>query len=140
MIEPNNIFEWEIKITKDMIDRNNHVNNVVYVQLMQDIAIMHSESTGGTEKVFSMDATWVARSHKIEYLAPAFLDDEIIISTWIENIKKVSSLRRYSFIKKTDSKILAKGETEWILVDTNSGRPKKIPDDLKELYPLSEEK
>ncbi|MDL1918316.1 hypothetical protein FBQ83_03205, partial [Chloroflexi bacterium CFX5] len=38
-----------ITIPPSAIDENGHVNNVVYVQWMQDIAVEHYASLGGIE-------------------------------------------------------------------------------------------
>lgn len=130
------IFSTVLTITSDYIDQNNHVNNVAYVQWMQDIAIMHSEKTGGTKKVNSFGATWVIRAHKIEYINPAFLNEELIILTWVSNIRRVSSLRKYCFIRKSDNKLIAKAETDWVLVNYKTGRPFEIPEEIHELYPI----
>ena len=38
-----------ITIPNEVIDENGHVNNVVYVQWMQDIAVEHYSSIGGIQ-------------------------------------------------------------------------------------------
>ena len=70
-----------ITVPDSSIDENGHVNNVTYVQWMQDIAVEHYSSIGGIEAQ-GHNATWVVREHKIEYLLPAFAGEEIEISTW----------------------------------------------------------
>ena len=130
------VYSKNIIVDRSMLDENQHVNNVVYVQWMQDIAILHSEKTGGTEMMHELDAVWVTRSHKISYYNQAFLNEEVTAITWISNIKRVTSLRKYCFLRKSDNTILARGETDWVLIDRKSGRPKKIPPEMIELYPV----
>ena len=122
-----------IIIPNNSIDENGHVNNVAYVQWMQDIAVEHYASIGGIEAQ-GADATWVIREHRIEYLLPAFEGEEIEIRTWVENIRKVRSLRRYEFFRKADGKILVKGETDWVFVDVKSGRPLAIPQEVVDVF------
>ncbi|HSM71304.1 MAG TPA: hypothetical protein VK851_07155 [Anaerolineales bacterium] len=43
------IYTKTIVIPKEAIDKNGHVNNVSYVQWMQDIAVEHYASIGGVE-------------------------------------------------------------------------------------------
>src|SRR6185295_17278287 len=95
-------------IPQSAIDENGHVNNVAYVQWMQDIAVEHYSSIGGVEAQ-GLDSTWVVRQHRVEYLLPAFVGEEIEIKTWVENIRRVRSLRKYEFARKSDGKILVKG-------------------------------
>jgi acyl-CoA thioester hydrolase len=120
-------------IPQTAIDENGHVNNVTYVQWMQDIAVEHYASIGGIQAQGS-DATWVVRSHSIEYFRPAFLGEEIEIKTWVENIQRVRSKRMYEFIRKVDEKVLVKGETDWVFVDIKNGRPLEIPEEVKNVF------
>jgi acyl-CoA thioester hydrolase len=120
-------------ISETVIDENGHVNNVAYVQWMQDIAVEHYTSIGGVQAQ-GPDATWVVHEHRIEYLLPAFEGDEIEIRTWVENIRRVRSLRKYEFARKSDGKILVKGETDWVFVDVNSGRPLTITDEVVKVF------
>lgn len=122
-----------ITIPSSAIDENGHVNNVVYVQWMQDIAIEHYASIGGIEAQ-GADATWVVRQHSVEYLLPAFEGEEIEIRTWVEDIRKVRSLRKYEFVRISDGKTLVKGETDWVFVETSTGRPKAIPQEVSKVF------
>jgi len=124
-----------IKIPKTAIDENGHVNNVMYVQWMQDIAVEHYASIGGIEAQGS-ESTWVVREHKVEYFLPAFIDEEIEIRTWVENIRRVRSLRKYEFIRKSDDKVLVKGETDWVFVDVKTGMPKAVSEAVQKIFEL----
>jgi acyl-CoA thioester hydrolase len=125
-------------IPEAAIDENGHVNNVTYVQWMQDIAVEHYASIGGIQAQ-GPDATWVVRTHKVEYFLPAFLGEEIEIRTWVETIQRVRSLRMYEFVRVADGKTLVKGETDWVFVDTKSGRPLAIPDRVKNIFGFANE-
>lgn len=127
------IYTKTITISSSAIDENGHVNNVVYVQWMQDIAVEHYASIGGIEAQ-GPDATWVVRQHSIEYLQQAFEDEEIEVRTWVEDIRKVRSLRKYEFVRKSDGKVLVKGETDWVFMDTKTGRPKAIPKEVENVF------
>src|SRR5688572_32491020 len=101
---------------------------------MQDIAMEHYESIGGTRSMQLAGATWVVREHKIEYLLPAFVDEEIEIKTWVENIRRVRSLRKYEFVRNNDGKVLVRGETDWVFVDTKTGMPKAVPEEVIKVF------
>ena len=127
------IYTKTIIIPKNAIDENGHVNNVTYVQWMQDIAIEHYASIGGIEAQ-GPDATWVVREHRIEYFLPAFENEEIEIKTWVEDIRRVRSLRKYEFVRKADGKVLVNGETDWVFVDVKTGRPLAIPVEVEDIF------
>ena len=103
------IFIKEITIHKEVIDENGHVNNVAYVQWMQDIAVEHYASIGGIAAQ-GPDSTWVVREHKVEYFLPAFENKEIEIRTWVENIRRVRSLRKYELFARQIKKFWSKGK------------------------------
>lgn len=122
-----------IIIPSSAIDENGHINNVVYVQWMQDLALEHYASIGGIEAQ-GPDSTWVIRKHSVEYFLPAFEGEQIEARTWVEDLRKVRSLRMYEFIRKSDGKVLVKGETDWVFMDTKTGRPKAIPVEVEKIF------
>ena len=130
------VFRYTFTIPPGSIDENGHVNNVHYVQWMPDIAVRHFDSLGGIPLIREIGATWVVRSHTIEYLSPAFAGQEIEARTWVVNLHRVRSLRRYAFVRKSDDRLIVKGETEWVLVDVNTGRPVAIPESIGKIFPL----
>jgi len=129
----------QLVVREDVIDTNGHVNNVTYVQWMQDVAVSHFASIGGIDLMESSGGTWVARSHRIEYLKPAFAGDRIEIRTWIETVGRVRSTRRYEFVDTRDDVLLARGETDWVFVDAETGRPAAIPESIRAAFAATKE-
>lgn len=130
------VYPYEFTIPDEAVDENGHVNNVMYVQWMQDAAVRHYEAMSGTQPTQVIGATWVVRSHKIEYLTPAFAGERIRVLTWVVNMRRVRSLRRYHFIRVADEQLLVRGETDWVFVDANTGRPRAVPPELANLFSL----
>ena len=128
-------FQWVIKVSDEVVDQNGHVNNVAYVQWMQEAAIRHSEAAGCTARTVALGATWVARTHHVEYLRPGFAGDTITVLTWVSNFRKVRSLRKYRFIRAGQT-ALVQAETEWVFVDAKTGRARAIPDAIKNSFPI----
>ncbi len=133
-----NVFSWRLIIPADANDDNGHVNNIAYVQWMQDVAIKHSDAQGCTKDLYAeLGTSWVVRSHLIEYLKPAFAGDEIEIQTWVCNMKRTRSLRRYRFLRCADQTLLVRAETDWVYVDTRSGKPRKIDNAVSGAFDLT---
>lgn len=127
------VYSKLITIPKSAIDGNGHVNNVAYVQWMQDIAVEHYASIGGIQAQ-GPDATWVIREHRIEYFLPAFEGEEMEIRTWVENVRRVRSLRKYEFVRKSDGRVLVRGETDWVFVDAKTGMPRAVPPEVIKVF------
>lgn len=129
-------FVKTVTVGSGVIDGNGHVNNVAYVQWMQDIAIEHFSLLGGPGEMGD-DLTWVAAEHKIRYLAPALEGDVIEIRTWVAEMRRVRSIRRYEFQRPADNKLLVRGETQWAVVDTKTGAPRQIPPAISRIFTAS---
>ncbi|MGO9585815.1 MAG: acyl-CoA thioesterase [Limisphaerales bacterium] len=89
---------------------------------------------GATRLAQSLGATWIIRTHRIEYLSPAFAGDAITVETWVANFRKVRSLRRYKFLRAADQTVLAEAETDWVFVDVATGRPRAIPGEIRKVF------
>lgn len=126
------IYSYSFTIPQSVIDENGHVNNVAYLQWMQDAGFRVQEAIIVAGYKPPENTTWYAREHRIEYLLPAFLGEEIKVSTWLSEIKRVRAHRRYEFLRISDGKVVVKGETDWVFVDAKTGRPVAIPDAISE--------
>ncbi len=133
------VYEFQLTVPEDVVDANRHVNNIAYLQWMQEAAIRHAEATGSTEVTAAIGATWVVRTHHIEYLKPAFAGETLRVATWVADFRKVRSLRRYRITRVTDGAVLAQGETDWVYVDARTGRPRAIPEEVGRLFQVVEE-
>ncbi len=134
-----NIYRYEFTVPEEALDENGHANNVEYVRWMQEAAIRHSDQRGCTEATRAAGAIWVVRSHHVEYFQPAFAGESIAVLTWVSNFRKVRSLRKYKILRKTDNAVLAKGATDWVFIDAETGSPRHIPKDLSGLFELVSE-
>jgi acyl-CoA thioester hydrolase len=134
--EAEGVYRHRLVVSGKEIDQNGHVNNVAYIQWMQEVAIRHSEETGGTLAMRAAGGTWVVRSHEIEYLSPAYAGNEIEVVTWVASLQRVRSLRKYRFVRVNDGTLLAKGQTEWVFVGARDGRPRGIPAEVRNAFKL----
>ena len=130
-------FTYTFSVPHSAIDEYGHVNNVIYVQWMQDAAIRHGRAVIGDK--LAENSGWFAREHRIEYLTPAYQGDEIEVRTWLVEIRRVRVKRKYEFVRKADGKVVARGETQWIYVDLTTGRPLLIPAEMLALFQVVEE-
>lgn len=131
-------FVHRFTIEPDVIDRNGHVNNVAYVRWMQDVAVAHSRAVMEHGSYRDSNTTWVARSHQIEYLKPAFAGEAMALHTWLGGFRRVRCTRMYEFLRESDDALVARGHTDWVYVDAATFRPLSIPASVREAFGLSE--
>ncbi|MBZ0286105.1 MAG: thioesterase family protein, partial [Anaerolineae bacterium] len=75
-----------------------------------------------------------ARSEHIEYRLPALLDDELEITTWAYDVKRISAIRYYAITR--GGELLAQIQALMVCADLATGKPRRIPDDfLAEVTP-----
>ncbi len=132
MPSDNQVFEYAFRVKAEEIDRQGHVNNVVYVRYAQDVAVAHWKTLATAEQQAS--TAWVTRRHEIDYLRPAFADDELIARTWIENVSGASMVRRVDIFRSSDETLLTRVKTVWVAVDPKTHRPKRIDGSIKEFF------
>lgn len=124
------------------IDELGHVNNVQYIRWMQTAAIAHSDEQGWTTADYQrLGAGWVVRSHFIEYLQPAFAHEEIMIRTWVAEMKKVTSLRKFEILRCGSEKevLLARAETNWAFVEFSGQTLRRIPQEVAAAFEVRPE-
>jgi acyl-CoA thioester hydrolase len=131
------VFRLQFRVGAEVVDANGHVNNVAYVQWMQDAAIGHAKACDGERLARESGGSWFVRMHRIEYLKPAFVNDEITVVTWVADWRKVRSLRRYRFMR--NETVLAEGETDWVFVDAGTGRPKQITKEIVAAFGIAQD-
>jgi acyl-CoA thioester hydrolase len=131
------IYEHALVVAADEIDRLGHVNNLVYLAWMQAAAFAHSAAQGWTpDRYEQLGSGWVVRSHTIKYLQPAYADQRLIVRTWVADMGKVSSTRRYKIVRSVDDSLLASAATEWAYVDYTTGQLRRIPEEVWRAFEL----
>ena len=126
-------FEHSFIVKPDEIDRQGHVNNVRYVQWIQDVAVAHWLSAATPEQLENI--TWVVLRHEIDYLRPAFEKEEITACTWVGEAS-AAKCERFTEISR-GGQVLAKAKSLWCALDSKTLRPRRIDDALKEKFGMS---
>lgn len=122
------VFEKCIKVTNEDLDELNHVNNVIYVQWMEDIAKIHWKEKAPQE--IQENYFWVVVRHEIDYKGQAFLGDELLLQTYVGEHTHVTSQRHVVIRNKETGKILIQAKSTWCLMDAETKRPVKISDEM----------
>ena len=112
-------------------DAYGHVNNANYVRYMQETAFDASAVAGyGIARYQEMGRIWLVRDTDIEYLQPLRYGDSVSIKTWVADMRRVRSQRAYEFRNDATGELVARAHTDWVFLDTNTGRPTPIPEAL----------
>lgn len=122
------IFEQIIQVSEKDLDDLQHVNNVRYVQWMEDIAKLHWEEKA--EQEYKDKFFWVVIRHEIDYKGQAFMDDELLLQTFVGEHTHVTSQRHVVIRNKKTNNILINAKSNWCLMNVETKRPAKISEDM----------
>jgi acyl-CoA thioester hydrolase len=121
-------FELTRRVTTSDLDTRAHVNNVVYVQWVQDAAAAHWAQLapeGAREQI-----AWVALRHEIDYVKPALLHDLVVVKTWV-GVAEGLSFERFTEIRHAEGQVLARARTLWCPVDARTGKPHRVSAEIR---------
>lgn len=125
-----------IKVAPEHIDEMNHVNNVVYLQWIQDVAVSHWVTLATQE--WQENYVWVALRHEIDYKKPAFLGDDLIVETYVASMLGVKSERLTKIYNAQTDQVIAESRTYWCQLDAKTKRPKRVEQEMIDLYIVNE--
>ena len=125
-------FEQRIIVFEAHLDELQHVNNVQYLQWVQDIAGAHWQHLikNNSEKF----GLWVVRSHHIEYKRQAKLGDELRVLTHVELTEGFLSERRVRFYLNDSNTLVAQCSTQWCYLDPNTQKLLRIPATVQAVF------
>ena len=116
-------------------DAYGHVNNSNYVRYMQEAAFAASAAAGYPEEEYQRQGVvWLIRDTEVEYLSPLRYGDIAVVKTWVDDFRRVRSRRMYEIRRKGDETVLARGSTDWVLLDRERLRPVSIPEEMKQAF------
>jgi acyl-CoA thioester hydrolase len=116
----------------DDIDINGHVNNVVYLRWVQDIAIAHWTSFAPAAEAGRW--AWIVLRHEVDYRRALKLGETALARTWVADAPVGPRFDRFVRIDGPDGAMCAQARTVWCLIDAASGRPKRVPDWMVEVF------
>ena len=120
-------FELSFTALPEHIDELGHVNNAVWIQWIQTIAVAHWHAVAGPAD----DAAyfWVVTRHEVDYLKPAFEGDVVAARTWVGEAKGARSDRYVEFTGPS-GQLCVRSKTSWAIIDRALGRPVRVPPDV----------
>lgn len=128
-------FRLALTVTDQDIDPLGHASNIAYLRWIQDVAVAHSEAVGlGFEAYCQIGAVFVVRRHEIDYLRPVLRGEALEARTWICSVMAAKCERATEITRPEDGALVAKATTIWGYVLQSSGRPTRIPDEVKAAF------
>lgn len=129
-------FTLPIAVQPADLDALGHVNNVVYLRWVQEVAGAHWAAVAPPADQAAL--VWVVRRHEIDYRAPALPGDQLVLATWVGAAEGLTFERFTEVRHATDGRVLARARTLWCPLDARTGRPQRVNEALRAVFSVVE--
>ena len=130
--EDRQVFTGEFTPLPSDIDENGHVNNVVYLDWAQKLAIAHWSSLAPPEDQAAY--AWIALRHEVDYRRALVLGETAVARTWVSETAEGPRFDRFVRIDGPDGQMCAQVRTVWCLIEKATGRPRRVPPEMVALF------
>ena len=120
-------FKHIITVDASDIDQMGHVNNVVYLRYVQEVAESHWKHIVDVE--LQQTILWVVLRHEIDYIKPAFEGEVLTGETWVEEPSGPKMGRRV-VLCNVKGEVLIEAFTMWCAISAETLRPMRVSEEL----------
>lgn len=124
-------FTHSIKVDHKDIDHMGHVNNVVYLRYVQEVAQAHWGSIASSD--LQREVLWVVLRHEIDYKKPAFDGEVLTGETWVDEATG-PKMPRYVILRNEKGEEVIKARTIWCALNASNMKPARIDPSLYEQF------
>jgi len=117
-------FQLALTVLPEDIDGLGHVNNVVYLRWMQQAAGAHWVAAAGPAERAAV--AWVVIRHEIDYKAPAFAGERLVVRTRVGEATAATWERLSEVRRVADDQLLARCRSVYVALDPATGRPRRV--------------
>lgn len=121
-------FEMAFEAGREHIDELGHVNNAVWVQWIQHVAVAHWDFLA--DPAHKDAYYWVVVRHEIDYLRAAYEGETLTARTWVGDAPKGARFDRFVEFTGPEEKTCVRAKTQWAIIDKSLGRPIRVPSEV----------
>jgi acyl-CoA thioester hydrolase len=125
-------FEMIISIDPKDIDEHGHVNNVIYLRWVQEVATAHWRAAATASQ--QAEVSWFVVRHEIDYKHPVRLADKITARTWVGKATGRIFERHTAIVREGEGRLMARARTLWCPVDIRTGKPVRVGADIRDRF------
>jgi len=134
--QPPERFTLTLRVVPGDIDELGHVNNVVYLRWVQEVAVAHWRTAATPAQQDAL--VWVAVRHEIDYKRPAMPDEEILVATWVGVASRRTFERHTEIYRAHDRALLARARTVWCPLDRATLKVIEVDADVRARFSVGE--
>lgn len=127
-------YEFDSRIRYSEVDSEGKLTWLALMDYFQDCSVFQSEHLKiGVDYLAEHHQAWVLTSWQICLNRMPKLTDRVTTQTWAYEMKGFYGYRNFSMNDESGDR-LAYANSIWALMDTQTGRPTKVPEEMAALY------
>jgi len=128
---PPGAFQMRRQVIWQDIDSFQHVNNAVYLDYFNECGFQVSAAFHWPwQRMAEQGFAFVLRQARLQYLQPAVLGDELLLTTWVSEVHRATSARHFTLHRVCDSVLLAQAYALSAAVDLHTAKPLRLPQQM----------
>ncbi|PSV33223.1 tol-pal system-associated acyl-CoA thioesterase [Photobacterium sp. GB-72] len=126
-----NVFKWPVTIYYEDTDVGGVVYHANYLKFFERARTEYLRKIGlNQQQLFSLNMSFVVRSLTIDFLRGAKLDDQLMVNTVVQNIRR-ASIKFSQELVNNNNEVLCKVLVKIACVDPTQMKPIALPEQLK---------
>lgn len=111
-------------------DKHTNLRLLTLMNLLQDVADSHATVMGlGYDFCIKHNLAWVAANYHIKIIRPPKIHENITITTWPSEEKKLGAVRDYE-VRDELGNVIIQASTQWVLINFETKKPQFIKPNL----------
>ncbi len=126
---------YEEKIYTYHIDIVGHVNNIIYIQWMENGRVKLLEATGipVTDLTQKEGIVPIITETGIKYKKPFFIHNSVRIDTWVSKLNNASAILEFRFYNESNE-LCATAWQKGLFINLETMKPSRITDKHREAF------
>lgn len=113
---------------------NNKMTNKAFLEALTNATYVHGNLVGqGIDDLGKIHISWVVSNWKLEVYQRPQICETILVKTWGQEYSRARAYRDYDVFNQK-GEIIAKATSMWIAVNTETGKPIRLTDDIIGVY------
>ena len=100
--------------------------------------MLHSSRSGfSIQDIPETHVLWMLLQGRVRLVGRAAWNDSVTVETWPRTMERITSTRNFE-VYGPDRSLVAVGESNWVLVNADTGRPARITAEIAKAYDLTD--
>jgi acyl-ACP thioesterase len=128
------MYQFDSRVRYSEVDLHGRLTWPALMDYFQDCSVFHSEQEDLSVRYLAENhIAWVLSSWQICCKRMPHLAEKITTQTWAYGMKSFYGYRNFA-MRDEQGEMLACANSVWVLVDTKSGRPTRVPQEMADKY------